>query len=637
MRTWIVFFLLVFHSAADAATILSQGARNVKNAVAYGGVSAVGDGVTDDTQAFLDAFNLGRGLGPQGGSPTTHYASSIVVYVPPGNYLVKKQLIPWGAISLIGEPSNPPTITLAANSITTGIPQPFICSRTSYGHCAYDTNWDSANNATYAGSYNNFLSFYSNINFTVLPGNTACAAVLEWTTAQATALRNCVLTGTSSQLACLWTRPGPDGEAGGGGAIQNVTCNGCPTATLQNSVFERLFRGCTFNGAVTIIGTTNTISFIACRFNNPGGAGFNMQSNPLLTLDDCVFAPNTPFHPGGANTHVENISLGTANTTPTLPAGVTAQWTSANVNYKGVSESGTSPNLVGGIKGTPYLNPAYPVPSAACVNVTTFGAVGNGSTDCTTAIRNALAASNEIYFPPGNYKTTGTITLSAGQKIFGDGTFIASISGTSNPVLSVTGRGLAGVVLQGVEIQQLNAGIPCMNWNGDQSSLIIDADFGNNNTSSAALVNFQSGGAFWENSFTAVFSKNTVRTCAVITSTDPLYMFAVDPQHFTGTTYILNNAQNVYMRECTFEVLDAFTDTSCIAITGGSKINIGGLCLAVRGSATPTNGVSISNAQVSLWETSMNAYGTAIISDGAFRAGIGGTGRNFQAVDGYVQ
>jgi len=50
MKIW--FSVLGTH----AATLLSQGARNVKNGVLYGGASAVGDGVHDDRQAFLDAF-----------------------------------------------------------------------------------------------------------------------------------------------------------------------------------------------------------------------------------------------------------------------------------------------------------------------------------------------------------------------------------------------------------------------------------------------------------------------------------------------------------------------------------------------------------------------------------------------------
>ena len=59
IRVWIFLFLLVSQSASYAATVLSQGVRNVKNGAAYGGASAVGDGMHDDTQAILDALNIG--------------------------------------------------------------------------------------------------------------------------------------------------------------------------------------------------------------------------------------------------------------------------------------------------------------------------------------------------------------------------------------------------------------------------------------------------------------------------------------------------------------------------------------------------------------------------------------------------
>ena len=84
MRIGIVFFLLVTHAAAS--TIFSQGARNVKKAASYGGVNAVGDGVTDDTQAFLDALNIGRHRPNDSFSP-------VAIYVPPGIYRVSETLL----------------------------------------------------------------------------------------------------------------------------------------------------------------------------------------------------------------------------------------------------------------------------------------------------------------------------------------------------------------------------------------------------------------------------------------------------------------------------------------------------------------------------------------------------------------
>lgn len=61
------------------------------------------------------------------------------------------------------------------------------------------------------------------------------------------------------------------------------------------------------------------------------------------------------------------------------------------------------------------------VPAIVCaqfgsnfLDVTSFGAVGDDSTDCTTAIQNALDAMKDgdvLFFPPGKYKTTSTVDV----------------------------------------------------------------------------------------------------------------------------------------------------------------------------------------------------------------------------------
>jgi Pectate lyase superfamily protein/Carbohydrate binding module (family 6) len=642
MRICLFLFLLFTQIPTYATTVLSQGTRNVKNGAPYGGASAVGDGVHDDTQAFLDAFNLHRGMG----GPGTE-ATDVAVYVPPGTYLVTKFLIPWGPIMLFGEPSSPPTITLKANSITvappdgngTNLPPSFIIMRWGTNHNPYDRNWNTNDGAKFRSNNNCFFVYLHDINFTVQSGNTACSSVLAWSPAQCTAFRNSVLTGTASQAAALDTEPGLNGEAGGGGVIHNITCNGCQNATIQNSVFERVFRGCTFNGPVLVNGGINAMSFIACTFNNPGGAGLSMQTNPLLTLDDCVFTSGTPLtNSGNANTHIENITFGAANANPFFPAGVTAEWTSSSVTYNGVSESGTSSNLntTGVVRGSQFFNPAYLTPGSSCVNVQTYGAIPDGR-DCTTPIRNALLASKEVYFPPGTYVTTQTITLSAGQHLFGQGLDLSKITGGSSPVISVTGRGNSGVGLIAMGIVASGSN-PCINWNGDQTSVLMDTEVGCSTSGvPGPLINFQSGGAFLEDSCPALLmSANAVGQCYAISSTDPLYLVAVDPQHFNTTPITMSNAQNVSIREMTYEMLISSAMTNAMTITGGKNIDIGALCLADRsGGTAATYGVNISGSSVSLWETSMNSYGTAIIHDGTRNTGTGGTG-GFQVVNGYV-
>lgn len=65
-------------------------------------------------------------------------------------------------------------------------------------------------------------------------------------------------------------------------------------------------------------------------------------------------------------------------------------------------------------------------------NVKWFGALGNGTTDDTVAISNAVVTCNHVYFPTGSYIINGTIPYSPDSWIQGAGrnsTFITNISG----------------------------------------------------------------------------------------------------------------------------------------------------------------------------------------------------------------
>jgi Pectate lyase superfamily protein len=53
------------------------------------------------------------------------------------------------------------------------------------------------------------------------------------------------------------------------------------------------------------------------------------------------------------------------------------------------------------------------------VSVQAYGATGNGSTDDTTAIQNAITAvvnagGGTVFFPPGNYKISSTLNVQGG-------------------------------------------------------------------------------------------------------------------------------------------------------------------------------------------------------------------------------
>lgn len=55
------------------------------------------------------------------------------------------------------------------------------------------------------------------------------------------------------------------------------------------------------------------------------------------------------------------------------------------------------------------------------VPVTAYGAVGDGSTDDTTAIQDTIDAEDDVYFPPGTWKITDILTLRSGVRLSGAG------------------------------------------------------------------------------------------------------------------------------------------------------------------------------------------------------------------------
>jgi hypothetical protein len=95
--------------------------------------------------------------------------------------------------------------------------------------------------------------------------------------------------------------------------------------------------------------------------------------------------------------------------------------------------------------------PSCTVPVATMFNVLTYGAAGNGTTDDTTAVQNAINAAQAVggivFFPAGSYKITTGLSVTARVSILGVG-YQAS-GGTAYPgqqILATTGY-LASVLV----------------------------------------------------------------------------------------------------------------------------------------------------------------------------------------------
>jgi hypothetical protein len=93
------------------------------------------------------------------------------------------------------------------------------------------------------------------------------------------------------------------------------------------------------------------------------------------------------------------------------------------------------------------------------VSVLDFGAVGNGVTDDTTAIQNALGTGKNVYLPPGNYLVSnpGLSMVSNGQRMYGESgagwLTIIEWNGTSGNN-AITISGLQHCIIESINIRR---------------------------------------------------------------------------------------------------------------------------------------------------------------------------------------
>lgn len=98
----------------------------------------------------------------------------------------------------------------------------------------------------------------------------------------------------------------------------------------------------------------------------------------------------------------------------------------------------------GGSTPTGAINRAINLKLAEMVSVKDFGAVGDGTTDDTTAIQAAINSNaGTVFFPVGTYKITNTVTFSAKQNLLGDSARTVQIVMTDNTKFAFKAIGVA--------------------------------------------------------------------------------------------------------------------------------------------------------------------------------------------------
>lgn len=183
-----------------------------------------------------------------------------------------------------------------------------------------------------------------------------------------------------------------------------------------------------------------------------GGSGYftvNNSQQISSISNDSTLSANSPniiptqyavknYISGGTVSIAHNLYGGLSNQIPYQTAASTTSF---------MASSNNSVLLTNG-SGVPSLGQILPIQVGTFVNVMAYGATGNGSTDDTTSIQNAinsLSSGGTVYFPQGTYKISTTLTLSHPIYLKGSGISSTFIKGTNGLNLITINSSYCGI------------------------------------------------------------------------------------------------------------------------------------------------------------------------------------------------
>jgi len=220
------------------------------------------------------------------------------------------------------------------------------------------------------------------------------------------------------------------------------------------------------------------------------------------------------------------------------------------------------------------LAPFAPASADYVVNVRSYGATGDGSTDDTAACQAALnaAANRALFFPPGRYRITSTLLLAnAAVHIFGAGINRTELrfSGAVNGIQITSNHSKQHHLIHDLTISTTATGNTALTL--DYSGQITDVGGGQYHTMDRVQPRFlvrdvmicgagivDSGNATlngWANGILSIGALyGTVRGCTLIGKAASVY---VGPSGSTGLLFVGNPATGAFWngRPCVFTVL----------------------------------------------------------------------------------
>ncbi|KAH8927659.1 glycoside hydrolase family 55 protein [Atractiella rhizophila] len=478
--------------------------RNVKD------FGAKGDGVTDDTAAINNAISSGGRCGANCPSTTKTPA---VVYFPPGTYLVSSPVIQYYITQFLSDPRNPATIKATANFNFNGLGLAII-ETDPYIPGGGGAQWYTNQNQFYRGIRN------MRIDMTAVPNSVGNARALHWQVSQATHLQNIeiVMTQGATSHTGLWMENGSGGffsditVRGGGRAIdignQQFTIRNLKVYNADIAVYAVWNWGFTWIGTViencrigwyvqtgstqaaqTVQGeyfldttATNVVVLVQTSTDITGNsAGSIILDNAKVSnVQFAVQAVNGVTSLQGPGTGT--IDLWVRGPGFTTNGGAEGSYTTGGRSLSHWTKPASLLTSSGAVFGR--SRPQYEQYSASqFYNVKSAGATGNGNTDDTAAIQNAINQNwgcKIIYFPYGIYRVSNTITVPTGTIIVGEAwpqiqAFGSNFANAASPrvVFKVGNTGDVGSVeISGMVFNTVggSAGAIMLEWNVAQSS-----------------------------------------------------------------------------------------------------------------------------------------------------------------------
>ncbi|KAF2191420.1 glycoside hydrolase family 55 protein [Zopfia rhizophila CBS 207.26] len=412
------------------------GYKVFRNVMDYG---AKGDGSTDDTAAINRAISDGNRCAP--GQCESSTVTPAIVYFPAGTYVVSTSIFPYYMTMLIGNPNALPVLKATAGFTGLGV---------------IDGNPYQPGGAPGWTSTNIFMRQVRNlvVDLTAIPPATAATGI-HWATSQATSLQNIKILmtqATNSQQQGIFIENGSGGfmadlDITGGLYGMNI---GNQQFTMRNIKISRAVTGISqiWNWGWLYQGFTISDCTTAFSMVNGGSNEQNVGSVIIIdsTITNCpTFVDQvwtTTSQPPAAgqlileNVALNNVPVAVKGRSGTVLAGGTttiAAWGQGNrytpdgpQKWQGAFTPASRPaGLLSGNKYYVKSKPQYEnQPTSAFISVRSAGARGDGNTDDTTAVQNAInsaVSSNKIlFFDHGVYKVTKTIYVPPGARMVGE-------------------------------------------------------------------------------------------------------------------------------------------------------------------------------------------------------------------------